>query len=298
MTQQAFRCLASQAAVPVSGAAAPARLAARLAVRALHDELSLYPKPGLVSPRDAGSHEDMDAGTFLRSLFALRHYYARIAAAGWHDADFPVLRDLGIAAETRMLRATGGVNTHRGAIFALGLLAAAGASLWRRGVPPDDAAWRAEVPRRWGRGLRLAGAAAGTPSHGMQVAMRYRASGARGEALAGFPAVFDLALPALRQAQSVGADWQATRLHAFFTLLAEVEDTNLLYRGGQAGLDWMRGEARAFLAGGSVFSPGWFARAQAMHRQACARRLSPGGSADMLAAACFVFGWQAHAEAA
>ncbi|MGN6389705.1 MAG: triphosphoribosyl-dephospho-CoA synthase, partial [Burkholderiaceae bacterium] len=101
------------------------RLIGRVALGCLHDELTLYPKPGLVSPVDNGSHHDMTAATFLRSLFALRHYFVAIAGAGQENAPFATLRRLGIAAEARMLKATGGVNTHRGAIFTLGLLAAA-----------------------------------------------------------------------------------------------------------------------------------------------------------------------------
>ena len=107
------------------GAAAFHAALGRAAIVSLYDELALEPKPGLVSFADAGSHHDMDAGTFLRSLFALRHYFVRIAAQGAASTAFAPLELLGIAAEARMLRATGGVNTHRGAIFGLGLLCAA-----------------------------------------------------------------------------------------------------------------------------------------------------------------------------
>ena len=88
----------------------------------------LYPKPGLVSLVDNGSHTDMNAATFMRSLFALRHYFAAICRAGAQAAPFSDLRRLGMAAERRMLAATGGVNTHRGAIFSIGLLCAASGS--------------------------------------------------------------------------------------------------------------------------------------------------------------------------
>jgi triphosphoribosyl-dephospho-CoA synthase len=105
---------------------------ARLAVRSLYHELALYPKPGLVSLRDNGAHRDMDAATFVRSLFSLRGYFATIAAAGMRDAGLAELQQLGIAAESRMLQATRGINTHRGAIFTLGLLAAAGVAICAR----------------------------------------------------------------------------------------------------------------------------------------------------------------------
>src|SRR5436190_15089025 len=109
----------------VAGDVAAAQAIGRVALRSLHAELVLYPKPGLVSLRDNGAHRDMTAATFMRSLFALRHYFGTIALAGMNAAKMSELRRLGIIAEARMLHATGGINTHRGAIFAVGLLSAA-----------------------------------------------------------------------------------------------------------------------------------------------------------------------------
>ena len=107
------------------GAHRIARRISLLAVRSLYQELALYPKPGLVSFRDNGAHLDMDAATFVRSLFSLRGYFVAISAAGMRDAGFAELQQLGLAAESHMLRATRGINTHRGAIFTHGILAAA-----------------------------------------------------------------------------------------------------------------------------------------------------------------------------
>lgn len=126
---------------------------ARLAVRALHAELCLYPKPGLVSPVDSGSHDDMDAGTFMRSMFALRHYFKKICLAGWNDAPFAQLKKLGIAAEAAMLKATRRVNTHRGAIFSLGMLCASAGRAGAQGTPLTPAALRAVMLIRWGEEL-------------------------------------------------------------------------------------------------------------------------------------------------
>ncbi|MGI0503638.1 triphosphoribosyl-dephospho-CoA synthase, partial [Burkholderia sp. ZZQ-2] len=98
---------------------------AELAERSLVLEIETYPKPGLVSHVDTGSHTDMDAATFARSAAVLRPYFAELADAGARDADMAVLRKIGLRAEHAMLAATGGVNTHRGAIFGLGLLCAA-----------------------------------------------------------------------------------------------------------------------------------------------------------------------------
>ena len=268
------------------------RAIARHITLALWNELALYPKPGLVSLRDAGAHGDMDANTFVRSLFALRHQFTAIAAAGSCGAPFAELRDLGIRAEVAMLAATEGVNTHRGAIFALGLLGASAALAGARGDSLTDDTLRSTLVIQWGAALRAFPPA--TASHGTRMAERYGASGARGEAIAGFPAVFDVALPALRAARWGGCDVRRTRLAAFFALLQNVGDTNVLHRGGRAGLIYVRDSARAFDAAGGVDAPDALERAEAIHRNFIARGLSPGGCADLLAATLLVDALQAQ----
>lgn len=281
--------LRSSVAVPRRAEFAAVRNIARFAVRSLYAELVLYPKPGLVSRRDNGAHRDMNAASFLRSLFALRHYFADIAAAGTRAARLPEMRRLGMIAEARMLAATGGVNTHRGAIFTLGLLSAAAGFAGAVGRPCTDGNLREIVAGLWRRDL-LAVPTAGTrvPSHGQQVAARYGLSGARGEAIRGFPAVFGIALPALRDALATGMDSERAQLHAFFTLLTAVADTNVVYRGGSVALDRLQRGAAEFIAGGSVFAAGWRQRAEALHRRCSRQGISPGGCADLLAAAWFV----------
>lgn len=260
----------------------------REALRALHAELVLYPKPGLVSPMDSGSHQDMDAVTFLRSLFSLRSYFGDIAAAAAADAPFPRLQELGRAAEVRMLKATGDVNTHRGAIFTLGLLAAAAAYLEGQGRPLSDRAMGETVRERWGGALRGEGGSAVRSSHGALAARCYGAGGARAEAAAGFPLLFDVALPTLRSTLAITGSPRCSLVQTLFALMASLEDTNLLYRGGPGGLAFVRGSAGRFLASGGVLAPDWEGTAIAIHRAFIARRLSPGGSADLLAATWFV----------
>ncbi len=262
---------------------------AGMAVRSLYQELALYPKPGLVSFRDNGAHRDMNAATFVRSLFSLRGYFVAIAAAGMRAAKFNELQQLGIAAESRMLRATRGINTHRGAIFTHGILAAAAGRVAARNIKPSDENLRSIVMENWSRDLRaIAVAHAAAPSHGQLMAMRHGVTGARGEALQAFPSIFEIALPALRDALVRGADTQLALLHVFFVLLAETADTNVLFRGGVEGLQFIQTQAKAFLERGSVFAPGWQERAESLHRQCSEKNLSPGGCADLLAAAWFV----------
>jgi triphosphoribosyl-dephospho-CoA synthase len=257
----------------------------RHAIAALHAELVLAPKPGLVCPGDPGSHDDMDATTMMRSIASLRHGFGALVQAGADGAPFARLQAIGIAAEDAMLRATGGVNTHRGAIFTLGLIAAAAGQCIAQHATIDDAALRAAV-RGWGPAL-AAWPVAGT-THGRAMAARHGAGGARREAAAAFPTLFDRILPALRRARAEGSDERGARLHALMTAIATVEDTNLLYRGGVDGLRDAQSAARDFLAAGGVARPDRDAALRAIGRRFVARRLSPGGSADLLAAALFV----------
>jgi triphosphoribosyl-dephospho-CoA synthase len=281
--------LLPQQTIAAAGTDANAHRIALLAVRSLYRELALYPKPGLVSFQDNGAHRDMDAATFVRSLFALRGYFMTIAAAGMRDAGFAELQQFGIEAESRMLRATGGINTHRGAIFTLGMLAAASGNAAAHCIAPSDENLRTIVADNWSRDLRaVAVANSSTPAHGQLMAMRHGATGARGEALLGFPSVFEIALPALRGALAGGVPRDDALLHTLFVLLAETVDTNVLYRGGAAGLRFIQTRAAEFLQRGSVFQAGWQAHAVSLHGDCSAMHLSPGGCADLLAAAWFV----------
>jgi triphosphoribosyl-dephospho-CoA synthase len=262
-------------------------LIGRAAVRALHMELMLYPKPGLVSPVDNGAHDDMDLQTFLCSIFSLRSYFTSIAAAGAEGAPFAVLQQLGIEAERRMLAATGGVNTHRGAIFCLGLLAAAAGWRQSRGLGFEAGALAGTVASVWSEGIREAGRKA-ADSHGRRAIQHYGVRGAREEALAGFPTLIGVALPMLRSAlRRLGCPERA-RVQTLFAIMAELQDTNLLHRGGADALSFVQQAARRFLEEGGVYSRGWRSRALALHGDCVALRLSPGGAADTLAAACFL----------
>jgi triphosphoribosyl-dephospho-CoA synthase len=270
-----------------AAASASAVTVARHAVRSLYQELALYPKPGLVSLVDTGSHDDMDASTFVRSLFSLRRYFQDIALAGARGDDFDILRGLGIDAERRMLTATGGINTHRGAIFSLGLLCAAAGragTLHLAGWQPD--AVRTTLQTCWGEALaRHRGPAT---SHGAAASARYAAVGAREQAAAGFPAIVELALPALRRTLAAGRGLRCARIDALFALMAELSDTNVYHRGGLEGARTVCDTSVRFLERGGTAAPDWEAQAVAAHRHFVAQRLSPGGAADLLAATCFV----------
>lgn len=271
---------------PAAGPEAVVRAVDRAALAALREELATGPKPGLVSPGDAGAHADMDAGTFGASLRALRGFFGAAAEAGLAGAPFEALRALGVEAEARMLGATGGVNTHRGAIFSLGVLSAAAGRLAAGGRSFAGSALADTVRAAYGDAVRRLAPAPG--SHGAAAARAHGVPGAREEAALGFPHVFEVGLPALEASLRRGAARNEARIQCLFALVARLPDTNLVHRGGPEGLAFARGAARAFLLAGGVHRRGWRGHALAIHRALVRRHLSPGGSADLLAATLLV----------
>jgi triphosphoribosyl-dephospho-CoA synthase len=260
----------------------------RLAVRALYHEAVLYPKPGLVSPVDCGAHRDMSIATFYRSLFALRGYFPAIAALGADRPPLRILQRRGMEAEAAMLRATGGVNTHRGAIFNLGLLCAAAGAVAAAGERCTADAVCMRVRRTWGRAIRRDLATAGGATHGLRVLQTYGVGGARAEAAGGFRSVRRYALPAFRAVVARTCDRERASLQALFVLIAQLDDSNLLWRGEREGLAFAQHGARYFLARGGVLAGDWRATALRLHHAFVRRGLSPGGSADLLAVTLFL----------
>lgn len=249
---------------------------------ALTEELDTYPKPGLVSRHDSGSHRDMNASHFSSSIVCLEPWFTAIAASGLRGTSMPELRSLGISAEEAMCRATQGVNTHRGALFTLGLLAAAMGHKIRSGSRETLGALVKEL---WGPLIQAGWEA--QPSHGQEAARRYGAGGVRSEAALGFQSIYQYGLPAFKAALQT-QNRSAARIHCFFSLLEKVEDTTLLHRGGREGLSFAREVARDFNRHGGVLAPDWKSRALEAHQEFIKRNLSCGGVADLLAATIFI----------
>jgi triphosphoribosyl-dephospho-CoA synthase len=278
--QRAYPSEAQRPCIPDAGAIAAS------AVHCLLLELETWPKPGLVSHIDPGSHDDMDADTFRVSVSAIEPYFHALAEAGACGCGMGRLRNIGLDAEAAMLVATSGVNTHRGAIFGMGLLCAAAGA--RAAARIDPTLWLgATVSQLWGSSI-LDGPVL-LRSHGTRARRRFGAGGARMEAAQGFPSVYEVGLPALRRgARKAPDDAEAARVEVCFALIAALEDTNLLHRGGVPGLRFARRAARRFLDEGGVGRPGWRERARSVHKSFVSRWLSPGGSADLLAMTLFV----------
>lgn len=282
-----------------------ARYARRIgffASRALLEEASLEQKPGLVCPSSSGAHHDMDFDLFKRSAHALDPYFSACALAGMHCSHnelhglLPRLRPLGIEAESLMYRATGGINTHKGAIFSLGLASAAAghvlASLeedrnWRLDVSPDSLSTLIQNTMKTIAGDIASRELSTGLSTGLSAGVRqyrtYGVTGARGQAQAGYPLVFTHMLPFLLQ-----KDGPQRHLDALLFSISRLDDTCLLSRGGADGLSFMQRRALEILHCGGAASVQGSALLARLCAEAARLRLSPGGSADMLALTIFL----------
>jgi triphosphoribosyl-dephospho-CoA synthase len=259
---------------------------ADVAIAVLIEEARLTPKPGLVDRRGGGAHADMTLPLLQRSALALRPTFARLARCAAGCRPDRALRErlarIGRDGERAMLAATWGVNTHRGAIWALGLLVAAAAI----------AGTRAPAARI----CALAGAIAREPDRfapretrtGATVCMRYQVGGALWQAQAGFPHVMRAALPMLWAARSRRVPENCARRDALLAVMAGLDDTCLLHRGGPGALGTARNGAEEVVAAGGTSTPAGRRALDRLDRALLSHNASPGGSADLLAAALFL----------
>ena len=262
-----------------------------LAERALREEVCATPKPGLVDRLDSGAHRDMDIITFLTSAQALRPYLIRFAEIGVSSRGTPPslfaeLSETGKRAEVAMLYATGGANTHKGAIFSLGLVCAAAGYCMRDGAPVNGKeillCCREIAAEKIARDF-VQMAKREPLSHGEKTFARYGAKGIRGEAETGFATVRSLSLPALEESLNGGMRWDDALIQTLLHLIANMEDTNVLYRAGPGALLYAQAYAKKAHDQGGMYSVLGRALLANMNRDFIARNISPGGCADMLA---------------
>lgn len=247
-------------------------LVADLAERALRLELDTTPKPGLVDRRDNGAHKDMDYALMSKSISALRPYLTRLAVESAKDIDPAKIKEIGIEAEKAMLKATGGVNTHKGALFCIGLSVAAASNLASATGSVEAYSFKELVSR----------AASEIPSargtHGAEAKRSFKAVGALENARAAYPELFTDWLPYYRSLEGDPFRCHKTLLHIMTTL----DDTNILHRRGAEGLAHAEAEAARLL---EDFSESGLS---SLNKDFIRENISPGGSADMLSLTIFI----------
>jgi triphosphoribosyl-dephospho-CoA synthase len=298
--------LADSAAPHYARAAAPSpdALLARFARDALIEEARLTPKPALVDARGSGAHVDLDLATMLRSAHALEPTFEALARASRGATPGSVLRTdlarIGRAGEAAMMRATGGSNAHRGAIWIVGLLVAGATIAHTAGdcaiahahAIADTAAQIARFDDRLatpaGSSVASSIAPSVTPSNGERVRQRYNVGGARREAQDGFPHVIRVGLPALHAARAQGHDEASARVDALLAIMATLDDTCVLHRAGLAGREAAQAGAQRVRDAGGIATRAGRAAFDALERALLALNASPGGAADLLAATLFI----------
>lgn len=259
-------------------------------LQALLDEVTLTPKPGLVDLRSRGAHSDMNWALMCHSAKALLPTFVAMAEAGLCSVGDDHLRQqigrIGRDGEALMMRATGGINTHRGAIWSMGLLVTAAARNSARGAslaPAAVAACAGALAR-----LRDRAAPADTGNKGELACRQYQVGGARGQAWAGFPHVIEVGLPALHASRARGDSETSARLNALLAIIAQLDDTCVLARGGVTALAQLQSGAARVIAAGGVASQAGALALRMLEVTALAQGVSAGGAADLLAATLFL----------
>lgn len=259
-----------------------------LAAKSLLYEVCTTPKPGLVDKNNTGSHRDMDLFTFLGSCAALQPYFTKCALIGLQTAKeppsvtFAAIRFQGRQTEQTMYSVTGGVNTHKGAIFTLGLLCAA-TGRCASSCAEDICAQVSAMTQ----GLSAADfAQCSGKTTGEKLFARYGITGIRGQAEAGFPVLLQIGLPVLEEGLSQGLSLEESGCAALLHLMCAITDTNLIARSDLDTQKAVCDQVRILLEASAFPSKEQLEELDVLFTQ---RNLSPGGSADLLAATYFLY---------
>ena len=266
---------------------------AHLATQALQAELDTTPKPGLVDKDNNGAHRDMDYALMQRSIDTLRPYFVKLALLGCADTlpSHTAIRDAGIEAEKAMLAATNGVNTHKGALFSMGLAVVAAAHEERKIAANEEQILK---ERNGGEDILVSlqttikALAASFPdtngTHGSKAKLLSKGAtaikGALDNAREGYEMLFAEWLPFYIERRK---EHDAHTLHkTLLRIMCDLDDTNVIYRTDLATAEEVKQEARALL---DNFSK---AALKDMDRHYTTRNISPGGAADMLSLTIFI----------
>lgn len=270
-----------------------------LAIEAMLYEVTCTPSPGLVDRVNSGAHRDMDFYSFMASSAALSSSMSRCAQAGIiHESDIegllPILRIIGLEGEQAMLAATKGVNTQKGLIFLLGIMAGTAGWLHARSLPVTAEAVleHASVMVSGIVERELAGAVHKSPEQltaGERLYISYGITGIRGELADGLPAVRCKSLPALREALSKGLSVNDALIYTLLVLMTCVDDTTVMHRHHPDKMRvWVREQAQIVIQAGAMETTDGRKKCEALDKEFILENVSPGGVADLLAVTWFL----------
>ena len=267
-----------------------------LASMALQAELDTTPKPGLVDRNDNGAHRDMDHALMQRSIQALHPYFVRLAQLGFTDKQpcHDEIVNIGIEAEREMFKATGGVNTHKGALFSIGLAAVALAGeAFSRITQAERCGTMAynDVNSKQIQSLSnsIASLARLFPdtngTHGSKAKANNILKGALDNAREGYTQLFKAWLPFYIDRIAEGDNYALHK--TLLRIMCDLDDTNIVYRTSMETMQEVKTEAKQMLDT-SRNIVNFEAALQAMNTDYIHRNISPGGSADMLSLVVFL----------
>jgi len=268
-----------------------------LCASCLFYEVSTSPKPGLVDRINNGAHKDMNFFTFMRSIAAITPYFSKFAEIGCSlnkidENTLGMIRPMGIECEESMFKATKGVNTHKGSIFSLGILATAAGHCYSKfqdlsservcSVAAEIAspAYKDFSKQNYNSVL----------TKGEKIYKSYGISGVRGEAASGFRSVREYALPVMKELISCGCySRNSIYLQVLLHLMAQVVDTNVISRGGLDAVEYVKSAAENALALGGAITPEGMDEIIRMDEEFIKHNISPGGCADLLSVTMMLY---------
>lgn len=268
-----------------------------LALEAMLLEANCAPAPGLVDRFNSGAHNDMDIYTFIKSSVALSPYMHNFVYMGYMhkgalDTLLAFIRPLGIEAEAAMFKATKGVNTQKGLIFLMGILCAAAGYVYRKyNIIKSILVFDAVKIMCQG----LVAKELGNLPHdrkltsGERLYHQYGIRGIRGELEDGLPIIQNIALPAYKKAISLGATDDALLIYTLLSIMTATEDTTIINRHDQDTLIMVQKSAKKLLSNDDILQLDGFDAVKDLDRQFIEQWISPGGSADLLAATHFLY---------
>ncbi len=268
---------------------------------AIREEVKATPKPGLVDRENCGSHSDMNFSTFEQSSRAIKGYFSQFVKTGMDlgltaAEILPELRKLGRKAERDMLQATGGVNTQKGIIFCLGLLAAAVGHFYKlpkSNFTADLPSSLANIVAEWTAGItdrELKENELGEElTNGQRVYKKYGVTGARGEVETGFSHVLNYGLPVFKKARAAGRSRNFSSVQALVSIMGQLNDTNILSRSNLEVLQQVKQLARQVIDAGGVDSKPGNRKLNKLIDYVEKKEVSPGGAADLLAITLFFY---------
>ena len=264
----------------------------------LLEEVYTTPKPGLVDKADNGAHKDMDIAVFERSTQAISPYIAKMYTAGKNAIQplpllFGEIRRIGVLAEKAMFEATLGVNTHKGAIFTLGILAASLGYAVAHTTGDFEIFDVLTVARDMTYDALeedFVQMSARTPlTHGEVLYAKYRERGIRGQAQEGFPIIREIAYPYYYYLTQYSVEPNLRNVMTLLFIIANLKDTNVMSRSSPETLYELQADAMGILDSTFLFTPYDIEKVYALNKKCIERNISPGGAADILAATLFLY---------